>query len=86
MFLIRLPGLMPVIQLIDFSHESMKVVKRNFIFSLFYNGIGAVGAIAGFMNPFVAALLMPLSALTVFVSSIVGTKKMRMLLREGGVK
>jgi Cu2+-exporting ATPase len=47
----------------------MRVVKRNLTFSLLYNVVGVMLAMAGLLNPLVAALLMPASSLTVIVSS-----------------
>lgn len=70
-------GVMPVIHVIEAGRETMKVIRRNFIFSILYNVAGASAAIFGFVNPLFAAILMPLSSLTVLSSSLIGTKKMR---------
>lgn len=70
-------GVMPVIHVIEAGRETMKVIRRNFIFSILYNMAGASAAIFGFVNPLFAAILMPLSSLTVLSSSLIGTKKMR---------
>ncbi|MEZ4375128.1 MAG: heavy metal translocating P-type ATPase [Polyangiaceae bacterium] len=63
------PGLTPVWRLIDGSRKSLGVVRRNLVFSLVYNLVGATLALAGVLNPLIAALLMPLSSLTVVTSS-----------------
>jgi cation transport ATPase len=47
----------------------MRVVRRNLAFSLAYNVVGVALAMTGVLNPLVAAVLMPLSSLTVIVSS-----------------
>ena len=47
--------------------RTMAIVRRNLIISLIYNCVGAVLAIAGMVNPLVAALIMPVSSLTVIV-------------------
>jgi P-type E1-E2 ATPase len=73
----RAPGVMPVVHLIRISRETLKVIHRNFAFSLVYNLIGAIAAITGHVSPLFAAILMPISALTVFGSSIVGTRELR---------
>lgn len=73
------PGLEPVVQLMTLSKETMKVIRRNLFLSLMYNSTSVVLAFAGLISPLVAAVIMPLSSLTVLVSTLVGTKKLRML-------
>jgi cation transport ATPase len=60
----------------------MRVIRRNFAFSLVYNAIGIAGVIAGLVTPLFAAILMPISAMTVFLSSIAGTTRLRAAIRE----
>jgi P-type Cu2+ transporter len=64
------PGLWPLINLIDGSSKTMKVVSRNLAASIFYNGLAASLAVAGIINPLIAALLMPASSLTVVTMSL----------------
>jgi cation transport ATPase len=45
------------------------VIKRNFMFSIGYNIVGATLAMMGLLNPLLAAILMPLSSLTVISHS-----------------
>jgi heavy metal translocating P-type ATPase len=78
----RVPGVMPVVHLIRVSRETLKVIHRNFAFSLVYNLIGTVAAITGHVSPLFAAVLMPISALTVFAYSIVGTRKLRRIYAQ----
>jgi Cu2+-exporting ATPase/Cu+-exporting ATPase len=78
----REPGVTPIVQLVQVSRETLKVIYRNFAFSLIYNFIGMIAAISGQVSPLFAAVLMPISALTVFASSIVGTRRLRSLYRE----
>ena len=52
------------------ADKAMAVIKRNLRCSLAYNVIGGTIAILGYMDPLVAAILMPISSLTVIVSSI----------------
>ncbi|MFA7330047.1 MAG: heavy metal translocating P-type ATPase [Candidatus Delongbacteria bacterium] len=63
------PGLGAVADLVDGARRTVVVIRRNLLFSLCYNLLGAGLAIAGYINPLVAALLMPLSSLTVVTSS-----------------
>lgn len=56
--------------LLSGAHRTLRVVRRNLTFSLAYNAIGASLAIFGIIGPLGAALLMPLSSLTVTVNSI----------------
>lgn len=73
------PGLEPVEKLLTLSTETMKVIRRNLVLSLLYNSLSVVAAFAGVINPLIAAIIMPLSSLTVLISTIWGTKKMRAL-------
>ncbi|MBT5095037.1 MAG: heavy metal translocating P-type ATPase [Halobacteriovoraceae bacterium] len=71
------PGVGLITKLIAYSRETVKLIKRNLVLSLTYNAIGAALAIMGLINPLWAAILMPISSLTVLASTIYGTKKMR---------
>ena len=66
------PGLAPLLQLFSGSSRVVGVVRRNLLFSLAYNITGASLALFGFVGPLVAALLMPVSSLTVILSSATG--------------
>jgi cation transport ATPase len=63
------PGLAPLVDLTDGAARTMRVIKRNVLASLAYNAVGAGLAMAGMLSPLVAAILMPLSSLTVVVAS-----------------
>jgi Cu2+-exporting ATPase len=67
-FVVR-PGVARIAELLEGSRRAMRVVRRNLIFSLGYNVVGVTLAMTGVLNPLVAAVLMPLSSLTVIVSS-----------------
>ncbi|HRO76800.1 MAG TPA: hypothetical protein PLP27_11700, partial [Crocinitomicaceae bacterium] len=47
------------------SHYAKKVLKICLVFSLTYNAIGLSFATMGLLTPLVAAILMPLSSITV---------------------
>jgi P-type E1-E2 ATPase len=63
------PGIGAVVQLVEGAHRALAVVRRNLAFSLLYNVAGVVLAMTGMLDPVVAAVLMPISSLTVIVSS-----------------
>jgi Cu2+-exporting ATPase len=67
-FVVR-PGVGRIAELLDGARRTMRVVRRNLVFSLAYNVIGVTLAMTGVLNPLVAAILMPLSSLTVILSS-----------------
>jgi cation transport ATPase len=63
------PGVGRLLEPIEGSRCTMSVARRNLVFSLVYNLAGVVFAMSGLLNPIVAAILLPLSSLTVVVSS-----------------
>jgi len=66
------PGLAPLLELCVGSRRVLRVVRRNLGFSLIYNLVGASLALVGLVGPLLAAVLMPLSSLTVIGSSTIG--------------
>ncbi|HMP80084.1 MAG TPA: heavy metal translocating P-type ATPase [Pirellulaceae bacterium] len=67
------PGLDSLIELIDGSRNTMFVIRRNLIVSLAYNALGVGLAMSGVLNPLIAAVLMPISSLTVVSLSLTGS-------------
>jgi len=63
------PGLEPVVELLHGSRRTLAVIRRNLVFSLTYNVVAVTFAITGHMSPLLAAILMPLSSMTVVLSS-----------------
>jgi len=59
------PGLAPILTTLSGANRTLRVIKRNIAVSVAYNAIGASLAIAGVINPLMAAVLMPISSLTV---------------------
>ena len=59
------PGLSPLVSLLDGARRSMRTIHVNFAVSLSYNLLGGALAVLGLVNPLVAAVIMPLSGLTV---------------------
>ncbi|NOU47509.1 MAG: HAD-IC family P-type ATPase [Bacteroidales bacterium] len=71
-----------LIRFIQFSHTSFKVIKASFFISLTYNIIGLSFAVSAKLSPLVAAILMPLSSITIisFVTisiSILASRKLK---------
>jgi Cu2+-exporting ATPase len=63
------PGLEPVVDLLRGSSRTVGVIRRNLVFSLTYNVVAVTFAITGHMSPLLAAILMPLSSMTVVLNS-----------------
>lgn len=66
---IKRPGLSPIVELAIASRRTMRVIHRNLAVSLFYNAFAASLAITGVITPLIAAILMPLSSLSVVTLS-----------------
>lgn len=52
---------------IDFCSFNKQVVKLSYAFSIFYNVIGLSFALTGTLTPLVAAVLMPVSSISVVI-------------------
>ncbi len=63
------PGVEPVLDLLEGARRTLRVIRRNLILSLTYNITAAALAMTGHMSPILAAVLMPLSSITVVISS-----------------
>lgn len=64
------PGLGGLLDLLDASHRTMRAIRRNFAISLAYNAVAVGLAMAGLVSPLVAAVLMPLSSISVVALSL----------------
>ena len=62
-------GSTPLVDLVDGSRRTSDVISRNLTVSLGYNVFCATLAIGGVINPIIAAILMPVSSVTVLVLS-----------------
>jgi Cu2+-exporting ATPase len=63
------PGLTGVVELVQGARRTSRVITRNLAVSLGYNAVGVSLAMAGLIDPIVAAVLMPASSLTVIMMS-----------------
>jgi Cu2+-exporting ATPase len=66
---LRRPGLQPIVELMRGARRSVGVIKTNLGLSLAYNVVTASLAIGGVITPVIAAVLMPISSLTVVTIS-----------------
>lgn len=62
-------GVAPLLELLDGARRLRSVIRRNLAFALFYNITAGVLAVGGLVSPLLAAVLMPVSSLTVVLSS-----------------
>lgn len=62
---IDLTNLGQLTELFNGARRTLRVVKRSLYISALYNAVGGAGAILGIIGPLEAAILMPLSSLTV---------------------
>lgn len=79
---LRTPGILPVFEILMIAKETLKLVKRNLVLSLIYNIIAGYFAWTGKIDPLLAAVLMPVSALIVLLSTLIGTPQLRTSLKE----
>ncbi len=80
------PGISTLSGLIVNSRETMRVIRRNLVLTVFYNLVGIGFALTGALNPLFAAILMPLSAATLLASTLIGTKALRSAFAERRVR
>jgi heavy metal translocating P-type ATPase len=78
----RKPGVMPAYLLLVNANETMRVIRRNLVFAVLYNLVGIAAALMGHLSPLLAAVLMPASALTLVLSTVIGTSTLRRAFRE----
>jgi P-type E1-E2 ATPase len=69
------PGLHSVPEFLSTARKVRRVLRSNFAISTAFNALGATLALSGHMSPLLAAVLMPLSATTVFWNSRVRMKE-----------
>ena len=58
----------------DFSKDAVKVIKMSFMISILYNVVGLSFAVQGTMSPLFAAILMPISTVTVITFTSLMTR------------
>jgi Cu+-exporting ATPase len=55
------------------SRKAIKIIKLSFILSLMYNVVGLYFAVTGQLQPVIAAILMPLSSISIVIFTTVAT-------------
>jgi Cu2+-exporting ATPase len=63
-------GLAPLAELVDGCARTMRTIRRNLWVSVFYNSTAGALAVVGLVGPLLAALVMPVSSLTVVALSL----------------
>ena len=58
---------------ISASKKAMKIIKLSFVLSLLYNVIGLYFAVTGQLKPVIAAILMPLSSISIVAFTTIAT-------------
>ncbi|MBZ9651769.1 heavy metal translocating P-type ATPase [Psychroflexus montanilacus] len=61
-------------QYVDISKKGIKIIKLSFIFSFLYNVVGLYFALTGQLQPVIAAILMPLSSISIVVFTTLATQ------------
>lgn len=59
-----------VVEIIQLAEKVQATVNGNLLFAVFYNATGGVLALMGFINPLVAAILMPISSLIITLHTV----------------
>lgn len=54
-------------KLLNISHQTLTIIKTSFVFSFLYNVVGLYFAVTGQLTPLIAAILMPISSITIIV-------------------
>jgi len=63
-------SLLRILEIINLSSRTMRVVRQNLFSALFYNSLGISLAVAGILNPIMAAVAMLLSSVSVVGNSL----------------
>jgi|TARA_R100000479_G_scaffold51000_3_gene24008 Cu+-exporting ATPase len=70
-----------LVQYITLSQKSIKIIKWAFLLSLLYNLVGLSFAVTGHLKPVIAAILMPLSSISIVVFTTLFTQYISRKLR-----
>lgn len=68
----RVFGMLP--EFFRLSRKGMQVIRWSLIISLFYNLVGLAFAVSGLLKPVIAAILMPLSSISIVVFTTIMTQ------------
>jgi len=73
---------------LNYSQSAIKIIYISFVISFLYNLFGLTFAIQGMLSPIIAAILMPLSSISVVLFATLSTNlvaKKMFLLDKGGI-
>ena len=59
-----------ILEIVDLSQEIHKTTQVNLLFAVFYNSVGGIMALAGLINPLIAAILMPASSFVITAHTV----------------
>ncbi len=59
-----------LVELVDGASRTMRVIRRNLVLSFVYNVLAVSGSFGGLVTPLLAALIMPLSSITVLTVAL----------------
>jgi Cu+-exporting ATPase len=63
-----------IVSYLHLSKTGVRIIKWSFLLSLVYNVIGLSFAVSGNLMPVVAAILMPLSSISVVIFTTIATQ------------
>ncbi|GAB3713523.1 heavy metal translocating P-type ATPase metal-binding domain-containing protein [Spirosoma flavus] len=66
----------------DYSRYAMRLIRYSFVVSLLYNFVGLTFAATGHLSPVVAAILMPLSSITMVLIATVGMRWYKLIKKN----
>ncbi len=65
-----------ILDYIDHANNTFQTIKRNKAFSVFYNLTAGTFALLGYINPLIAAIMMPLSSILLIGSTLYGNRRL----------
>ena len=71
---------------IQLSKQSIMIIRQAFVFSFIYNIIGLYFAVTGQLSPIIAAILMPLSSISIVVFTTLATNFISKKINSDAVK
>ncbi len=72
--IINAKSLINLSELMDYANTSMKIIWTGFVLSFIYNIIGLSFAVSGNLSPIIAAILMPLSSISIVAFTSLSTR------------
>lgn len=74
-----------ILDFIDHANITFQTIRRNKAFSIFYNLTAGTFALLGYINPLIAAIMMPLSSVLLIGSTVYGNNRLGSGTRGGGI-